>query len=366
MSDISGAPAPAESVAAPVDTAPVTPPAPISTDPIPAEPVKDEPKEPKETAKPVSTRDALKNAAAKVEKSEKEAKPEPVKADKAEPATNRDETGKFASTKPAVPDAKAQTTPSAPHHEPPARFTDDAKAIWKDTPEPVRREAERAIRELTQGHEKYKASAEAFESLKPYHEVAERNGTNLKGVLDRVVQIESMMKQNPIAALQHICESSNVDFRGLIAHLSGQPVDQQQSQSDQTIRELRGQVSRLEQGLTSFKTDIESREASQVINTFKADKPRFDELKADMGFFMNAGRAQTLQEAYELAERLNPASAPAAVPAASSAPTVDPQAQTLRASRSISGSPTPGSNPDARAPSTSIKESLRRAMAQAG
>ena len=298
---------------------------------------------------------------------------EPVKeSTKAEP-TARAPDGKFAA-KEAPQQAQqpeaVQTQPdqSKPVSDAPARFADDAKAIWKDTPEPIRRETERAIRELTQGHEKYKASAEAFEPLRQFDELAKQSGTSLQAAMASYVQTEQEIRANPLKGAESLFGKLGISFRDLASAYLNQPAEQQQTPRDVETTQLRQQLQQVAQQFEQYKSEQETREAQQVIDTFKKDHPRIDELRNDMGLFLQMGRAQTLSEAYELADRLNPAPAKqASTPAAaSSAPIIDLQAQTQKGSKSITGAPTPGSSPAVQQPSSSIREALKRAAARVG
>lgn len=361
---------------APVADAPVATPAPISNDPIPAEPapapepVKDD--KPKE---PVSTRDALKKAAEKVEadsKTKDEAKPE-AKA----PEKLRAEDGKFAPTKPAdvaAKPAEAVQPVQAPAatkstYEAPARFHAEAKAAWEAAPEPVRAEVVRLEKELSQGLEKYKESHARDEALKDFHEMAAKGGTDIKTALTNYTNMERQLRENPIKGFEAIAANLGVPFRDIAAAYLNQPADQHQSQSDATIIELRNELAAIKQQVGGVTQSIQQQRQSAVldtINAFKADHPRYDELEPDMVLLIETKRAKDLAEAYSLAERLNPAAAPP-IPVASSAPVADTrQAQTLKGTKSVNGSPTPGSNPSLRQPSSTIKDALRRAMAQAG
>ena len=369
--------------AAPADSAPVADaevvhtPNPISTEPAPP-----------------SIDDALSRAEAKVKAEAAKDTPAPVKSEtkteakadtKAEtkpveskPEVKRDETGKFASDKPVTDAQKAASEPAPKPaaeqaksvSDAPARFSDDAKAIWKDAPEAVRRETERAIKELTQGHEKYRASAEKFEALKEFDEMATKSGTDLKTALTRYVNIEQTLRQDPIKGLQAVCENMGLSLRDVAAHIMGQTPEQQASQSDATIRDLKQQVAALTEQLGGVTQTIKQQRESathEQIAKFAADNPRFDELSDDIAFFLKSGRTNDLSEAYKLAERLNPAPVQAAAePPASSAANIDLVAQTQKGSKSINGAPSHGSSPAARKPSKSLDESLDRAFAALG
>jgi hypothetical protein len=163
-----------------------------------------------------------------------------------------------------------------------------------------------------------------------------------------------------------------LSLRDVAAHIMGQTPEQNASQSDATIRELKQELASLKEqvgGVTQTFKQQQEQSTLTEINKFAADHPRFDELANDIAFFMQSGRAKDLPEAYELAERLNPAPAKAAEPAASSAaPVIEPPVQPDKGQKSINGAPSSGltSSRKKGGPVPSLDESLDRAFGRAG
>ncbi len=372
--DAGGAAAPADSapVSAPEAEAVVTP-NPVSTEREPApEPAKAEPE------KPLSTREALAKAAEKVNAADKPTdKPAPVKTE----GPARTEAGKFApkegepakpvdAAKPVEAPKPAAATPE-PASDAPARFSADAKAAWTTAPDPVKAEVNRAIKEMEAGIEKHRQSAEAFEPVRKYADMARQGGTTLDKALEAYVGMETMLRQDPIKGLNAVCENMGLSLRDVAAHVLGQTPDQAASQSDATVRELKAEIASLKQqvgGVTqTFAQQRESATVEQI--TAFASQPgheRFDELADEIAFYLTH-KTKDLSEAYALADRMNPAPAASAPqPAAIPAPAPDLSAQTRKGSLSITGAPSPGSDPANRQPSSSIKDALKRAIATAG
>lgn len=379
-----GASAPAEQISAPAVEESVSTPNPISTE-SQSEPAADA------KAKPFSIDDALDRAAAKVEKASRDSAPkDDTKAVKSDAV--RDETGKFAAkdapktdgqpvkdatvakdTTQAITTEPAKTTPAT---DAPARFSPDAKTAWTAAPDSVRAEVHRMERELTAGMEKYRASAEEFEKVREFDDLAKQTGGNLRASLERVVAIEQAFKRNPLEGFQKVADHFGLSLRAVAAHIAGQTPDQQAVQADSTIAALRQELVGLKQQISGVtQTITQQKEAATLseIQKFAQDKPRFDELADDIGMFLSNGRAKDLQEAYVLADRLNPghanppqANAIATTQVASAALAFDQQAQTLKGQKSINGAPSPGSNPAARKRSTSIDDAIDRAFASAG
>lgn len=377
MTDQTGAaPAAAEPVAVPIEN-PVTPPNPIeSSGP-------DKAPEPVETKPPATAREALERAAAKIEaKGKEEAKPVDgkVEAKDAKPEQKpRDETGKFAAK---APDAGTQPPADAPKpvevpkpshtaEDAPARFTDTVKAKWHAADPELRGEVLRMEREFKQGFDKYKAGAERDADLNEYHELTARHGTTVKDAFSKYMNLEQALKSQDVnqklAGIEEVFRHAGISPRDYAAHIMGQSPDQVQSQNDATVNELRQHIARLEQQLGGVtQTFQQQREQATLaeINKFAEDHPRFEELADDIAFFMKSGRTNVLSEAYELAERLNPAPA---TPAPAPAPVIPAQTAAEdqpKGSKSISGAPSQGSNPGAkRPPPKSNREALQRAFA---
>ncbi len=292
-------------------------------------PVKDAPASP-DPAKAPSASEAVKQAIeqvkAKAEVTEA-AKVAPEKPAEAKPAAEkvRAEDGKFAPktvapeaaaaperAEPVQPEGAKPSEGRAPHHEPPARFVPEARGEWEKVPELVKQETHRAIQNLEQGHQKYKAAAEQHEAIRPHAEWLEKNGTNLKDGLDKYIALDHLISTNPIQALKEICQIKGFTLDHVVQHLTGQTPDQRASEQNQELVSLRQTVARLEQqvgGVTQTFQKQQSDATLSQVQEFAAKNPRFDELADDIGFFIQSGRTKDLSEAYSLAERLNPAPA---------------------------------------------------------
>lgn len=397
MSMTDGAAAPADS--APVSNEPVVaPPNPISTEGNPPEPEpKAEPKpEPKPKEPEPTSRSALERAKAAVEeKAKAEAGKDDQPKDDAKPVKSeaaRDETGKFAPKEPAKDapaatdkpaggdEAKAATETAqkgvAPAPDAPARFSPDAKAAWSTAPEPVKAEVNRAIREMEAGIEKHRASAEAFEPVRQYHEMAQKSGTTLDKALESYVGIENAWRQNPTHGFVGVCQNMGVDpvqqAKAIYEQLSGATGLPKGDSPD--VAGVRSELSATQRELAEIKQTLQQQAQAPVlekVSAFAADKPLFNYVANDIAQII-ADQGVSLEQAYEIALEKHPAlkaaqAAPApSNPEPSPAPVSAPAAQTRAGEKSIAGAPSPGSNPANRQPSSSIKDALKRAAQRAG
>jgi len=341
----------------------------------------------------VSAADAVRMAQEKVAAAEKkvsEAKPQPKAEAKPAPKIDapstaekptedrtRTETGQFApkDAQPAkaapAPEQQAATVQSearVSRYEAPARFNDAGKAEWTNVPESVQAEVHRALKNLEDGHAKYKEASDRYEGLRRFDDIARQNGGDLRKSLEKVVEIETAFRANPIAGFQKVAEWAGVNLQQVAAHIMGQNPNVHVQQAHARIRELEGQLAEI------TRRDEVALEVSQ----FAQSHTDFDPNDEDIAFLIESGiipndrsPAERLKAAYEYKRRFGmpPASsAQAATPASSAVAQASPApAQPNPAGqKSISGAPTPGSTYPAKKRAMSASEAVRLAMAQSG
>lgn len=289
-------------------------------------------------------KEAVERAFAALEDKDEENSPDSEKAEtKQEPTSQDDKTANDAGD----------------YIEAPSRFSEQAKQAFKEAPEPVRAEIHRAITELEGGIEKYK---KVYEPFKGWDDALKQTGQTPDEVFQHYVGMENLLAKDPIAGMSKIAENLGTTLQDIASHVLNQPLQQQTIQQDKTIRELRDELASLKQELGGVSSTIKQQNEAKIfseIEAFAAENPRFDELSQDIAFFIESGRTSDINEAYKLAERLNPAPSPVA-------PERDRKAQTLKGQKSIAGAPTAGSNPTNRKPASTANEALSRAFAQLG
>ena len=247
--------------------------------------------------------------------------------------------------------------------EAPTRFSADAKAAWKDAPDSIKAETHRMMSELEGGIDKYRGDAEQWAGLSEFDQLAKSNNTDVKTALGNYVAADRILNQDPIRGLDHVAQMYGTSLREIAEKVLGQTPDQTQGQNDQTIRELRGQISEMQSQVGSVSKAMQSQREQAImneINEFAQTAPRFDELSGEVEIQLRAGF--DLKTAYGRAERLNPLPpAPAAVAAQ-----LEPAAQPRKGSLSVTGAPSPGSNPTTRKPPSSPQSALDTAFAELG
>jgi len=282
----------------------------------------------------------------------------------------------------AQPGAQQQKTAFA---EPPRRFKSDQSmtADWGNTPESVRGATHRAIKELEDGFARHKADADSFGELKELDALAKKNKTSIKQALTNYIGAEQAIRKDPIGGLEQVVANLGlkdkagkaITFRDLAAYYMGQKPEQTASRQDAVIQSLRKELDTIKAQIGGIGKYVQGQQQAGLathINGFIKDAkfPRVEELIDDIEFFLNSDKVakdlpitEALQEAYKLAERMNPAAGDQAPPARAQTPDKAAVAQTDKGSKSITGAPSSGSDPAGAKPkSTSIRESLRRAV----
>lgn len=384
MSDISGAPPPAEAPQggqgeAPINPNPVGSPQPVGSQAPPA-PVGD-----MEGGKgrPESRREALRNAFEKAQERPGAAKPrighnnppEPTPKEKEQPPLNlrrppppekaeaepkepapRAEHGHFAPRQapgqapPPGAQAPARSAHSplpdtAPYRDPPQRFSEAARADWAGAPESVRGAVHGMMREFSGAYQAYRSDHEAMNEIRPFHDLATQHGTNLKTALTNYWNMEQKLRADPIAGLDLLVNNLNLQtpqgqrlgLRDVAYHVLSQTPDQlqalqgKQAQSAQShqIGQLHQTVQALTQGFQQLHQERQYVYTSAQVDQFAQTHPRVDELGDLIAYEISLGH--DLPTAYRRAELLRPTQA---------AQTRTTPAQTR--SRSISGAPDTG------------------------
>lgn len=352
-------------------------PAPAAQQPAPD--ARQQPEQPAEPTppEPKPLRSSLEEALLKVGDQAARERAERGEPDPGDDEPLRDERGRFVSRQQqGEPESREkpqgeqqQQQPAQPADPAPNRFSDDAKAVWGETPDPVRKEIKRAFGEMENGLQQYQ---QAFEQIRPYAELAQKTGTTLPQALSRYVSIEHKLSQDFVGGLDEICRNYGTDLVSVFQSLTGQdeagnlkinapqgPSREQQMIAglQQEIARLRQQIGGVEAGYSQQMRDSVSREVEQFAQTHE----HFDTLQPDI--IQNIQAGMSLEEAYNAA--LQRAQGLAGLlkpdPVNPGSPNPPASAHTQRPASSISGSPTGGSTPSERQPSKTPRDALDRA-----
>lgn len=250
-------------------------------------------------------------------------------------------------------DAKADDSDKDAKNDPPSRFSADAKEAWAKAPKAVQAEIHRAISEMEAGLAEKDAR---LEPIKDYIDMIEGQGQNVRDVLDHYSGIENLFRQDAAAGFRAVAQNLGMTPEQAAAVMMGQqqgqadPRDAQLMQMAQHIQALEAQFGGLHNSLQEQQVTATTRD----VENFAASHERFNELAHDIAELLQTGYANSLEDAYEKADRLNPLPPQ---PVAPKEPT-PPPAQTRRA---VTGAPTGGSTPTKTQP-VSIEDAVDAAF----
>jgi hypothetical protein len=248
--------------------------------------------------------------------------------------------------------------------EAPARMSEAAKAAWADTPPDVQADIHRTITEMENGIQQYKEAYEPFQNMAQHFA---QTGQTPDEVFNFYSGMEDLLRTDVVGGFHQIASNLGLDIYSVAEHIlnqsqgvnEGPTLEQQQlQQAQQQIQQLTAQI----QGIHHENAQTRQMEATNIVAEFSKTHPRVDELSQDIATLIDLGKANSLEQAYEMAERLNPAPQPLPDPKPEPAP-----AQTRSpGSLSVDGAPNPGSNPGQRVPSKSADDAVDQALRRVG
>jgi hypothetical protein len=293
-------------------------------------------------------------------------------------------------------DAKAESAAlDAPKTDvrPPSGFSVATKAIWDTLPQSVRDDIAKREQEVDAGFKRYAG-------LGKHAEEAERNGTTLQNAVNDYVAVETALRQNFVGGIEFICQRMGVDPRQVVQAMvikyapalaaSGEargaaaPADDRQQMIQEANQRAQAELARINPDVMAqqvarqvadvLRNETQQRELNSQIAAFGADPNNkfFANLRQDMSKIVQAGKAETLQEAYDAACWLNPQIRAILINEANGGRNKEAAAAASKsraAAKAVGGAPTPGVNPDTsgKRRNLSLDEEIRAAIdAQSG
>ena len=245
----------------------------------------------------------------------------------------RDENGRFISTKEESPeealpeeasdegnaDQEAEPTDTeqvsleAPQHWPEAdkeRFAampKDAQDWALERDKAMTADYTRKTQEIAETRNRYSA---LDQTLEPLRAGLQHNGITESQYIQRLVDADRQLQQDPAKAIQWLAQSAGLDLASLTTELG------MDDYVDPQIAALQNQVTQLSNHLSQNErqaAEVRQTELNSAIDAFKnaADEagnltyPHFDALRHTMGALIEAGQAQGMEDAYAKAIRLD-------------------------------------------------------------
>jgi hypothetical protein len=212
----------------------------------------------------------------------------------------------------------------APYRDPPKRWSEQSRQEWSATPESVRGAVYQMGKEFQGAYEKYKADNSVMNELRPYHDLASKQGTTLRKAFDNYYGMEMKLRQDLIGGLdviiQNVARSQGLTGRSGgpltiqdVAHhvVTMTPEQHQltqqrniQQSAEQRLGQMQHEVQQQQQVLNQILYQQKFSYTRAQVDQFAGSHPRFDELadliksELDLGF--------SLEQAYLRADRLRP------------------------------------------------------------
>ncbi|MGC2776837.1 MAG: hypothetical protein WA418_14510 [Bradyrhizobium sp.] len=108
--------------------------------------------------------------------------------------------------------------------DPPPASWKISREAWASTPEVIRIEALRAVKELVAGFEKYRSAADRDAELADFHQMAKAGGTTVKEALRKYITTESLIRTDPVEGIRRLAAGMGVDLEAMLTeYLNNEP-----------------------------------------------------------------------------------------------------------------------------------------------
>lgn len=221
----------------------------------------------------------------------------------------RDESGRFAKQEvaPTEPVAEQPPEPVAP---PPNTWKKEAASEWAKLPPLVQQEVARREADFHKGIEQYKSAAQfaqvVGQAIQPHLQTMQQLGVAPEQAISELLNADAKLRYSPpeqkVQYLAQLAQAYGIDI--------GQLQNYQPAPVDSTVSALQQQVQQLQQYLTQQQMMGRQQEDESLhseIARFAADPSHshFDAVREHMVALLNAGLANSLEDAYEQAVNAN-------------------------------------------------------------
>lgn len=234
-----------------------------------------------------------------------------------EPEQPRDEQGKFTNAQ-QEPNPPLEQVPEQPEIKAPSSWKTEAKQAYIKaergeplTPQEIKiltAEANRRESDFLKGIEEFKGHAHrarAFEqAIAPYAQNIQQLGLDAPQAIQRLLHADHTLRNSdPVTKAQYL--QSLAHEYGIDLNLAQQPQN-----IDPQTQYLMNQLNELRQTQQMWQNSLQQQEQTKANHELAqfatADKEHFDAVRNDMADLLEAGKAQSLQDAYEMAIWMRP------------------------------------------------------------
>ena len=247
---------------------------------------------------------------------------------------------------------------------PPDSWTPVAKAKFAEIPPEIQQEIARREEEVHKGFTKFDEERVLGKQIKdvitPYLPMIRAEGGDTVGAVSNLLQTAHMLRTDPRTAILNLAQRFGVDLG------AGAP---QQQNVDPVVQQLQQQIYQMQQQQQQqyyMKEQHENAQVQSTIESFASDPKNlyFSNVREYMAVLLDAEKAQSLQEAYDMACRADPQVYPLWLQAQQKQEATNKQEQANKARSaavSVKGSPMGGSG-QATNGSENLRDQLRTAL----
>ncbi|MBX4925985.1 hypothetical protein [Rhizobium binae] len=256
-------------------------------------------------------------------------------------------------------DTDSRQQPAATVSRVPPGWSAEAKAQFSNLPSEVQAAIAKREQEVDRGFR----VLQDYKGLEEFTPIVRRAGMTHADVMRRAIDWEKALIRDPVNTVLHVAKVAGVNLHALVNGQTGEALQRNAQQVQPQPRSINVEA--------TVEHVLRKRDTETQVDAFLSDpaNAHAEDVLDDMVALINAGRASTLQDAYDAACWMRPDIRQQLI-SQTAQPVRDHHAQRAaaadqarRASRSISGSSAPGPTRDAaRAQPTSIRDSLRDAM----
>jgi hypothetical protein len=193
--------------------------------------------------------------------------------------------------------------------KPPPGWSAAARIQFEKLPPEVREAVAKRESEVAAGFQAKEAVIQKYKGLETYTPMIEGSGLSHAEFTKRAVEWEQSLKTNPVGTLLHVAKLGNVDIIRLAQQIvqsrggpqaQGQPQQQAAPQPQQPQPDI---ASIVEAKLAERERAVAERQAHGTVDQFLADPKNIhaEAVAEDMAFYISTKRADTLEQAYEMA-----------------------------------------------------------------
>jgi hypothetical protein len=256
---------------------------------------------------------------------------------------------------------------------PPPGWSPTAKVAFDKLPAEVREAVAKREDEINKGF----AKLSDYKPLDRYVEMARNSGTTLDKALENYIGIENELSRDMVAGVSRICQNKGVHpvalAKEILARSGVAPSEGQagETPSHQTAPSV--DLSPVMQKISALESFIQQQQEMAVqteLQRFESNPKNqfYENVRVEMGRLMNVGLADSLEEAYDKACRLNPEINALLIkqqaPTVPSANAADAVQRAKAAAKATGGAPSAGFKPNAGTEGSSIRDTIRAAVNQ--